>query len=540
MESGRTIVAAAGLFFGGLIIGSSPGVTREGNTAHAAPAESPTGLREKTARGPVAPALHKLMGASLRTPPPPIDPPLWSRAPSTDKTRTFEPGNPASGDDPLAGLKMPDLPIPRTPAVLRYVRYFSENHEGRKTFSEALKRSGRYVEVITKQLRELGLPKDLIAVAFIESGFNVEAISSAGATGMWQLMPATARAYGLTIESNVDERAGIWSSTEAAAHHLSDLYARFRSWELALAAYNMGYDGLDRRLEEMEADDFWQLAEMPGGLPSETAHYVPKVLGAAVVFANLEELGFGDVERAPAIDAAMLDVPPDTKLALVARAAGTSVRTLRDLNPELLGDTVPDRDSHATIHVPKAGASRARAMLPKLSADDPETTRVSEDFDWGRDDAKSGRSRLEHTSATVRQPRRRRRPLKRESAPQEERREEKKDEPKPRFEKTKPTSSDSEPDLATKDEERPEEAAETRPIVVDRSARKAQTTKTEAKADTTRVLYRVVAGDSLQQIAATVGLTVDQVLAQAHVMSASDIQVGALLDLRVPAKGIRD
>jgi membrane-bound lytic murein transglycosylase D len=526
MESGRKLVAAAGLFFGGLIIGSNPGVTREGNTAHAAAAESPT-PRERSTRGPVAPALHKLMGSTLRSSDradlSPIEAPKWSKAPPRTRERTFDNGDP---DDPLAGLKMPDLPIPRTPAVLKYVRYFSESVEGRKTFSEALKRSGRYQDVIAKQLRELGLPKDLVAVAFIESGFNVEAISTAGACGMWQLMPATARAYGLTIESNIDERAGIWSSTEAAAHHLSDLYARFKSWELALAAYNMGYDGLERRLDEMDADDFWQLAEMPGGLPNETAHYVPKVLGAAVVFANLDELGFGDVERAPALDAAMLDVPPDTKLAVVARAAGTSVRTLRDLNPELLGDTVPGRDEHTTIHVPKNGASRARAMLPKIDADDPDTLRVSEDFDWGHDDAKSGRSRLERTSKAIREPRRRRHVPRREE----------KSEPKPRFEKPKPPTEDQEPDLARKDDDRADEAAETKPIVIDRAAKKPEAAKTE----NTRVLYRVVAGDSLQQIAATVGLTVDQVLAQAHVISASEIQVGTLLDLRVPAKGIRD
>lgn len=528
-SSGKTIVAAAGLFFGGLIIGSNPGVTREGNTAHAAQTESAT-MRERPSRGPVAPALHKLMGATLRSTEP-VEGPRWSKAPRT-KERTFESGD---RDDPLAGLKMPDLPIPREPAVLKYVRYFSESVEGRKTFSEALKRSGRYQEVIAKQLRELGLPKDLVAVAFIESGFNVEAISTAGACGMWQLMPATARAYGLTVESNIDERAGIWSSTEAAAHHLSDLYARFKSWELALAAYNMGYDGLDRRMDEMDADDFWQLSEMPGGLPAETAHYVPKVLGAAVVFANLEELGFGDVERAPAIDAALLDVPPDTKLAVIARAAGTSVRTLRDLNPELLGDVVPDRDSHTTVHVPKSGAARARAMLPKLAADDPDTLRVSEDFDWGRDDAKSGHSRLERTSKAVREPHRRRRPPRRE--PTRETPPDAQPEPKPRFEKTKPASEDAEPDLAQrKEEERPDEVAETKPIVIDRTPKRPVAAKTESA----RVLYRVVAGDSLAQIAATVGLTVDQILAQAHVMSASEIQVGTLLDLRVPQKGIRD
>jgi hypothetical protein len=176
--------------------------------------------------------------------------------------------------------------------------------------------------------------------------------------------------------------------------------------------------------------------------------------------------------------------------------------------------------------VPKAGAARARAMLPKIDADDPDTLRVSEDFDWGRDDAKSGHSRLERTSKAIREPRRRRHLPRREEKP----------EPKPRFEKPKPATEDQEPDLARKDDAHTDEVAETKPIVIDRTPRKAEVAKT----DSTRVLYRVVPGDSLQQIAATVGLTVDQVLAQAHVMSASEIQVGTLLDLRVPAKGIRD
>lgn len=528
MQSGRPIVAAVGLFFGGLIVGSNPGVTREGNAAHASESPPPTQQQPRT-RGPVAPALHRLMGASVSSR---VDAeteaPKWSSA--RREHHVADPGDP---DDPLDGLKMPELPVPRTPEVLKYVRYFSESYEGRKIFSEGLRRSGRYHEIIVKTFRELGLPKDLIAVAFIESGFNVEAVSTAGASGMWQFMPATARAYGLVVENDIDERSGIWASTDAAAHHLSDLYARFRSWELALAAYNLGYDALDRRMDDMEADDFWTLADTPGGLPDETKHYVPKVLGAAIVFANLEKLGFGDVELAPELDAAELDVPPETKLALVARAAGTSVRVLRELNPELLGDMVPDRSGRALVHVPKSGASRARAMLPKLSTDDPDTLRVSEDFDWGRDDAKSGHSRLERTAA-IREPHRRRRHH--AAAPERETRAAKTEE-EPRVAKRDSDSDDTEDkpvkkrEPAKKEDDEPNLTPADPPAVVER-------TPPPPKAATTRVLYRVVAGDSLAQIAATVGLTVDQVLAQAHVISASQIQVGQLLDLRVPAKGI--
>jgi membrane-bound lytic murein transglycosylase D len=364
---------------------------------------------------------------------------------------------------------------------------------------------------IAKELRELGLPQDLIAVAFIESGFSADAVSSAGAAGLWQLMPATAKAYGLTIESTVDERVSIWRSTRAAAQHLSDLQARFRSWELALAAYNLGYDGLDRRLDEYDTDDFWALSDAPGALPKETAHYVPKVLAAAVVFENLETFGFGDVERSAPIEASELDVAPRTRLDTVARAAGTSLRILRDLNPELLADVVPDRgDASATIHVPRAGLARARTMLPKLASSDAAPPHVSAEFDWGKDDLHTGRSRLERASTTAESrlgPRRRYRRglgLGKPAVPSED-------------SKAKATPA-RKSDSANENE----------------NANATEKEK-EHEGATTRLLYRVVAGDSLHDVAKAAGITLDQLLAQAHVSSAADIPVGTLLDLAVPA-----
>ncbi len=407
---------------------------------------------------------------------------------------------------------MPGFPVARTPQVLKYVRYFSESPEGRKTFSEGLRRSGRFEGAITKSLRELGLPAELMAVAFVESGFSTEALSTAGAAGLWQFMPGTARAYGLTIESTIDERASIWRSTDAAAHHLADLYERFRSWELALAAYNLGYDALERRLDDFETDDFWTLADAPGGLPKETAHYVPKVLAAAVVFANLEELGFGVTERAAPIDAAELEVPGGTKLAIVARAAGTSLKVVRELNPELLADVVPDRGMPGVVHVPKGGLARAHSMLPRL-ADDVEAARVSDDFDWGKDEMRSGRSRLERTSAIVREPRAPRRSRRHVSA------------------ESRPSLRRAELEVGEKErilERGAERAAE--PLA------KVEPAAPAAAKPEIRVLYRVMAGDSLEQIGQAAGLTVDQVLAQAHVSSAAQLQVGTLLDLRGPGR----
>ena len=545
--AGRPILAAAGLFIGGLMVGSVQGVGRDGTVYAATPPAAPDGRdgrdRHRCERGPIAPSLQKLTAASRYGDPSEIEPPVWSSAAMSvsrvgAQCAGRSVGQGLRGDaaggrrydgaaDAFDGLKMPDLHVPSNPQIQKYIRYFTENHEGRATFLEALRRSGRYQEVIAKSLRELGLPQELIAVAFVESGFSTEAVSTAGAVGLWQFMPSTARAYGLTVESSVDERVSIWRSTEAAAHHLSDLYQRFRSWELALAAYNLGYDGLQNRLDDFDVDDFWTLAESPGALPKETVQYVPKVLAAAMIFANLEAFGFASVERAAPVDASELDVPGGTPLGLAARAAGTSLRTLRDLNPELLSDLAPRRGGTWTIHVPAAGLTRARTMLPRLVADGDDAAQVSEDFDWGKDDLRTGTSRLERTAthgvASDSRPPPRRRSRRSLAA---------------RIEQARARLSSM---LADAQQAR-DRASKTTPARDEGEREKTEKTEraeAPSKPATTRVLYRVVAGDSVRQIAATIGLTVDQVLAQAHVGSPDEIKVGTMLDLRVPSQDVK-
>jgi membrane-bound lytic murein transglycosylase D len=418
--------------------------------------------------------------------------------------------------------------------VLKYVRYFTESREGRKFVVETLRRSGRFQEVIAKALRERGLPQELVAVVFIESSFSPAAVSTAGAAGLWQFMPHTARAYGLAVESTYDERASLWRSTEAAAHHLADLYERFRSWDNALAAYNLGYDGLERRLDENDTDDFWTLADSPGALPAETAAYVPKVLAIAVVLANLDEFGFGDVERAQALDASELAVPPGTSLAVVARAAGTSLRALRDLNPELLADTVPNRGAEVTLHVPRGGLARARVMLSKLIADGKDAAEVSADFDWGRDDVHDGRSRLERTRATRNADGGGTKPVARLGFSLHRRtRTSRTDD---MIARAKKYISDRAAEVRAQDEgEAAPPAIEPEASAAPEIEAKPAARGPRASAEGSRVSYRVQPGDSVKAIAAAHGLTVDQLLAQAGVSSPDQIAPGTVLELRAIA-----
>jgi hypothetical protein len=134
-------------------------------------------------------------------------------------------------------------------------------------------------ESIARILVEERLPVEALAVALVESGFNPLALSPKGARGIWQLMPATARRYGLTVEAANDHRTDPEHATRAAARYLRDLHKRFGDWKLALAAYNAGEGRVQRAIERAGVRDFDELARR-GLLPAETRNYVPAVLAA--------------------------------------------------------------------------------------------------------------------------------------------------------------------------------------------------------------------------------------------------------------------
>jgi membrane-bound lytic murein transglycosylase D len=365
--------------------------------------------------GAETPELRTLRAAETRLFPEYAHPPLDQKSaavgpascdnPDYDLARSVAAEIPAAPDW-LKGLERPSIAVPRDPKVAKYIRHFGAATEGRSVFSNWLRRSGAYRRIVSDALEKRGLPQDLMAVMFVESGCWPKAVSPAGAAGLWQFMPQTARAYGLTIQPGYDERRNIWRSTDAAINHLADLYNQFQSWHLALAAYNLGYQRLIDRLEQTKTEDFFSLARHPEAIPVETALYVPKVLAIAVILRNLEYFGFDDVEQLPAISASRITVPPNTRLSILARAAGTSLRRIRELNPQFLGDEIPDAGSTMYAHLPNSGLARAKMMLPRLLNSDANgdvDLKVTSDFDWGRDEIDSDwRGRLSQTNPTKR------------------------------------------------------------------------------------------------------------------------------------------
>ena len=230
-----------------------------------------------------------------------LDRPTFSKAPRyesrTDRD-VVRPRRPRHGR--RRGALQAPAPRPARPghaAHLKYVRFFTRTERGRGMFETWLKRSGRYQEMIQTELRERRLPEDLMWVAMIESGFDPRAKSPAGAVGLWQFMPATGDVYGLAAEPlprPAEEPAPRDRRPRRTTCATST--CRFGSWDLALAAYNMGYEQLLDAIDKYGTADFNELARQQA-IPTETAAYVPKIAAAAIVANNLEHFGFDKVER---------------------------------------------------------------------------------------------------------------------------------------------------------------------------------------------------------------------------------------------------
>jgi membrane-bound lytic murein transglycosylase D len=153
-----------------------------------------------------------------------------------------------------------------------------------------LEKKAKYWPMITRVLKDRHIPAELGYVVWVESQFDPEAVSPVGAAGLWQIMPETAREYGLTVNSERDERFDPQRSTEAAAMYITDLLRMFKSkrYLLALASYNTGQyrvmrSQLGATVSEAGRADFWQIRHL---LPKETNMYVPRIMAAMIIGRN--------------------------------------------------------------------------------------------------------------------------------------------------------------------------------------------------------------------------------------------------------------
>ena len=310
-----------------------------------------------------------------RVPPPGASPWLDERAPPRSNLEAGPPRivkrpSELRPDAPwLDQLAPSDLPVRWSQRLVDLLVYYRDDPRGRATIRGWLVAQGRYRDMIVAHLRRAKLPEDLLYVSMIESSYDPNALSYAGALGLWQWMPEAASIYGLRRDRWVDERRDPYRATVAQLDYFRDLYQRFGDWHLALAAFNAGYGAVLRSIARYNTNDFYQLCEYENGLPWETCWYSPKVLATAIVGRNLA--AFGVDKLAVAAPEAWEDVavPASISLSVIARAAGVDEAELRRMNPHLRHGRTPPGEPGYVVRVPVGKQAEARRRLAELQSD---------------------------------------------------------------------------------------------------------------------------------------------------------------------------
>ena len=245
-----------------------------------------------------------------------------------------------------------------------------------------IKRSSRYLPIIEKMLKQSDMPNDLKYISIVESALRPHAGSKKGAIGFWQFIEATGRKYGLTINSEKDERRNVFRSTEAAIAYFKELHDILGSWTLSAAAYNMGEQGLQSEILAQKTANFYDLY-----LPLETQRYVLRIISAKMILTQPEKYGFRFTEQDlyPPLefDRITLECFQETPLTVVAEAANTRFKVIKDLNPEIRGHFL-GTGSHSILIPPGTAAgfqARFRQYVDQWLAQNQERVYVVKDGD---------------------------------------------------------------------------------------------------------------------------------------------------------------
>lgn len=238
-------------------------------------------------------------------------------------------------------------------------------------------RMQRYLPHIHHQVKERGLPGELVLLPIVESALDPYAFSHGGAAGLWQFIPGTADHFGLPRNWWVDGRRDPVLATNAALNYLDHLHGRLDDWNLAIAGYNAGEGNVRRALRRGNgATAFWDL-----DLPRETRAYVPRLLALAAVIADPQAHGMELPELLPGQAFATIETHSQFDLMKAASALELSLDAVYEWNPALNQWATPPQGPHH-LHVPIELAEQAQQRIDAV----PEDERVQ----WLRVEVRSG------------------------------------------------------------------------------------------------------------------------------------------------------
>ena len=251
-----------------------------------------------------------------------------------------------------------EIPLTYNATIHQFVEYFAYR---KPSFTKTmLERKGVYFPIYEKYLKKYGLPDELKYLSLIESGLNPKVISRAGAGGLWQFMPKTARVdFGLRIDQFVDERFDPEAATEAACKYMKQLYRIFGDWHLVLAAYNTGPGNVRRAIRKCNGGQtFWAIYNC---LPRETRGYVPQYIGMVYMInhADSHDIFPENIETAIASDT--IHVNSFLDLDKLASLSSINLEDIQKLNPHILTHILPSYTRNFTLRLPKNDIAFFRA-----------------------------------------------------------------------------------------------------------------------------------------------------------------------------------
>lgn len=270
----------------------------------------------------------------------------------------------------LAGEKVP-LGLPFVAEQLD--REFIISVHDRAQVVMWLKRARRYFPYISEELKKAGLPDDLKYLAVAESSLLHRVRSHAGAVGLWQFIPETGKRYRLRQNRYLDERRNPQKATAAAIAYLKELKDEFGSWALAMAAYNCGERRVRREIAEQGVKDYYHLY-----LPRETMRYVYRIMAAKIILSDPAKYGYvlpqEELYAPLQADSVTLNLSRTLHLRTLAQASNSTVRQLREMNPELRSYWLPR--GKMTVKVPHGEGDKVMGRLAKLGTAKPEGVRT--------------------------------------------------------------------------------------------------------------------------------------------------------------------
>ena len=256
-----------------------------------------------------------------------------------------------SYDDSVLVHRLSRIPttieMPLNNVTREYIQRYAEKMKG--SVAVMLGASNFYTPIFEEALERYGLPLELKYLPIVESALRPQAVSRAGAAGLWQFMITTGKRYGLEVTTLVDDRCDPVKSSDAAARYLRDLYGMFGDWGLALAAYNCGENGIQKTILRSGEDkgDFWTLYDR---LPRETRGYVPAFIAATYIMNYYCEHGIVPYDATLPAETDTVVVKTEVSFAQVASKCNVTVDGLRALNPQYRRDIVP---AQYTLRIPQ-------------------------------------------------------------------------------------------------------------------------------------------------------------------------------------------